>query len=171
MTGGQRKKSTKIAGGNGSNDSQPASAASQKPEAAALVIDCPDCKKDMEENSDALQCGLYKSWFHAECQGITKSTYKWLGKKWPMLWPKQPCALVLQNKWCKCCKGEQSSKIKELDDRVASSEVNVNNIEESLKAQQEFIQKLGQTQHEGQSTHFEKGNTHGKRETGTDKTT
>ena len=40
---------------------------------------------------------------------------------------------------------------------MASSEAEVNIIEESLKAEQEFIQKLGQSQHEGQSSHVEKG--------------
>ena len=47
MTGGQRKKSTTIAASNGSNCSQQTSAASQEPEAVALVTDCPDCKKNM----------------------------------------------------------------------------------------------------------------------------
>ena len=179
MVGGQRKKSTNIAGGNanGSNDSQQASAASdQEPEAAALVTDCPDCKKGIVESSDALQCELCESWFHAECQGITKSTYKWLGKNAQcrdhnnhVHWYCRICdvsaakvltavtRLSLRQDKLEREVGEQSSKIKQLDDRVASSEAKVNSIEESLKAQQEFIPKLGQSQYEGQSSHVEKG--------------
>ena len=102
MVGGHRKQRANIAGGNanGSNDSQQASASNdQEPGAAALVTDCPDFKKDIAESSDALQCQLCESWFHAECQGITKSTYKWLGKNAKMPWPQQPCALVLQDMW------------------------------------------------------------------------
>ena len=37
-------------------------------------------KKLIDESDEALQCGICENWFHSECQGITKATYKLLAK-------------------------------------------------------------------------------------------
>ena len=44
------------------------------------MVECPDCKKQIGESDEALQCEICENWFHSECQGITKATYKLLAK-------------------------------------------------------------------------------------------
>ena len=42
--------------------------------------ECGDCKKNVADQEDSLQCEICELWFHTDCQNITKTTYNFLVK-------------------------------------------------------------------------------------------